>query len=179
MNYCSHCGAKITTVIPPGDDRPRHFCAACGTIHYENPKMVVGCIPEWRNRVLLCRRAIQPRHGKWTLPAGYLENGERVSEGAKRELFEEACARSITVVPYALYDLTFVNQMYLFFRAPLAGAEFAAGKESLEVRLFDEDQIPWDELAFQVISETLKRYFDDRRTGTFPFHTGQIRRPTF
>ncbi|HSM74004.1 MAG TPA: NUDIX hydrolase [Desulfobacterales bacterium] len=179
MNYCSHCGAKITTVIPPGDDRPRHFCAACGTIHYENPKMVVGCIPEWRNRVLLCRRAIHPRHGKWTLPAGYLENGERVSEGAKRELFEEACARSITVVPYALYDLTFVNQMYLFFRAPLAGAEFAAGKESLEVRLFDEDQIPWGELAFQVISETLKRYFDDRRTGAFPFHTGQIRRPTF
>jgi ADP-ribose pyrophosphatase YjhB (NUDIX family) len=179
MNYCSHCGAKITTVIPPGDDRPRHFCAACGTIHYENPKMVVGCIPEWHNRVLLCRRAIQPRHGKWTLPAGYLENGERVSEGAKRELFEEACARSITVVPYALYDLTFVNQMYLFFRAPLAGAEFAAGKESLDVRLFDEDQIPWDELAFQVVSETLKRYYEDRRTGTFTFHTGQIRRPSF
>jgi ADP-ribose pyrophosphatase YjhB (NUDIX family) len=179
MNYCSHCGAKITTVIPPGDDRPRHVCAACGTIHYENPKMVVGCIPEWQDRVLLCRRAIQPRHGQWTLPAGYLENGERVAEGAKRELFEEACARSISLVPYALYDLTFVNQMYLFFRAPLAGAEFSAGKESLEVRLFDENQIPWDELAFQVVSETLKRYFEDRRTGTFTFHTGQIRRPTF
>jgi ADP-ribose pyrophosphatase YjhB (NUDIX family) len=179
MNYCSHCGAKITTVIPPGDDRPRHFCTACGTIHYENPKMVVGCIPEWQDRVLLCRRAIQPRHGKWTLPAGYLENGERVAEGAKRELFEEACARSVAVVPYALYDLTFVNQMYLFFRAPLAGAEFAAGKESLDVRLFDEEQIPWGELAFQVVSETLKRYFEDRRAGTFTFHTGQIRRPTF
>lgn len=179
MNYCSRCGGKITTAIPAGDDRPRYCCEACGAIHYENPKMVVGCIPEWQNRILLCRRAIEPRYGKWTLPAGYLENGERVSEGAIRELQEEAGARSAAVLPYALYDLTFVNQMYLFFRAPLAGAEFAAGKESLDVRLFDEDQIPWDELAFQVVSETLKRYFEDRRVGTFSFHTGQIRRPSF
>lgn len=179
MNYCSHCGAKVTTAIPPGDDRPRHFCAACGTIHYENPKMVVGCIPEWKDRILLCRRAIEPRYGKWTLPAGYLENGERVSEGAQRELYEEACARPAEVLPYALYDLTFVNQMYFFFRAPLAACEFAAGEESLDVRLFDEEQIPWEELAFLVVGKTLKRYFDDRRAGSFTFHTGNIRRPTF
>lgn len=174
VNYCSNCGKPISYRTPPGDDRPRHCCDSCGAIHYQNPVVVVGCIPELENRILLCRRAIEPCYGKWTLPAGYLENGETVAEGACREAYEEARARIEIIAPYALYDICYVNQIYLMFRARLMGKDFRPGNESIEVGLFSEDEIPWDNLAFRVIQETLVQYFKDRPKGLFAFYVGNI-----
>jgi ADP-ribose pyrophosphatase YjhB (NUDIX family) len=176
MNYCSNCGQSLTYTIPPGDDRSRYCCDSCGAIHYQNPIMVVGCIPEMQDKILLCRRAIEPCYGKWTLPAGYLENGETVIAGAERETFEEARARVEILAPYALYNICYVNQIYLMFRARLADHNFRAGSESLVVKLFSEDEIPWNQIAFQVIEETLVQYFKDRSTGRFPFYIGEIHR---
>jgi ADP-ribose pyrophosphatase YjhB (NUDIX family) len=149
-------------------------CETCSAIHYENPKMVIGCIPEWGDRILMCRRAIKPRYGKWTVPAGYLENGETVAEAAERESYEEAGARVDKLIPYALLNLTFVNQVYLIFRGSLVDTNYTPGHESLEVKLMAEDEIPWDEIAFSSIRETLTRYFNDRETGRFPFHIWDI-----
>jgi ADP-ribose pyrophosphatase YjhB (NUDIX family) len=174
MNFCSNCGQPVTYLIPPGDDRFRFYCESCGVVHYQNPRLVVGCIPETENKILLCRRAIEPCHGKWTLPAGYLENGETVAAGAKRETFEEAQARVEILAPYALYNICHVNQIYLMFRARLQDNNFQAGRESLEVKLFSEKDIPWEEIAFPVISATLLQYYDDCRTGRFPFYTANI-----
>jgi len=166
----------LTYLKPPGDDRSRYYCEACGVVHYQNPLMVVGCIPEREDKILLCRRAIEPCYGKWTLPAGYLENGETVAQGAQREAMEEARARVEILSPYALYNICYVNQVYLIFRARLADDNFRAGSESLVVDLFAEEDIPWDEIAFRVIGETLKQYFADRRSGRFPFYVGDIQR---
>jgi ADP-ribose pyrophosphatase YjhB (NUDIX family) len=135
---------------------------------------VVGSIPEWKNRILLCRRAIEPCYGKWTLPAGFLENGETVTEGAQRETLEEARAKLVDIVPYALYNLTFISQVYLMFRARLVDGLFETGEETLEIRLFREEEIPWDELAFPVIRETLRFFFEDLSKGVFPFRIGSI-----
>jgi ADP-ribose pyrophosphatase YjhB (NUDIX family) len=177
MNFCSHCGAGLNRKIPAGDNRPRFVCQQCRMIHYQNPRMVVGTIPEWQERILLCRRAIEPRAGKWTLPAGYLENGETMMAGARRETLEEAGAEMKTLAPFALLDLPFISQIYLMFRGPLASTAFHPGEESLEVRLFAEADIPWDELAFVVIRETLEHYYRDRAEGRFRLHTGSIRPP--
>ena len=177
MNYCSQCGSRVSARIPEGDDRPRFICDMCNTIHYQNPKMVVGCIPEWEDRILLCKRSIEPKHGKWTLPAGYLENGETVVDGAKRETAEEAGARVEMLEPYALMSIAYISQIYLIFRARLVDTDFAPGKESLEVKLFSEGEIPWDDLAFMVVRETLQRYFKDRPNGVFPVQIGTITRP--
>ena len=174
MNFCSHCGAKINREIPRGDDRIRDVCSACGRIHYQNPNLVVGVVPEWQGRILLCRRSIAPREGLWTLPAGYLENGETAADGARRETWEEARARVDRLTPYALFDLTFVNQLYLMFRGSMVSDACAPGAESLEVKLFTEAQIPWDRIAFLVIQETLRRYLKDRARGAFAFQTGRI-----
>jgi ADP-ribose pyrophosphatase YjhB (NUDIX family) len=179
MKYCSNCGAAVALVLPPGDDRPRYVCPACGTVHYQNPRMVVGCIPEWEDKILFCRRRIEPRAGKWTVPAGFLENGETVAAGAARETLEEARARVVRLVPFALFNLTFVNQVYFMFRGPLADGRFAAGDESLEAELFTEAQVPWDEIAFPVIRESLRLYFADRARGNFRFHMGDIRKEPF
>jgi ADP-ribose pyrophosphatase YjhB (NUDIX family) len=149
-------------------------CDGCQTIHYENPKIVVGCIPELEDKILLCRRAIEPRVGMWTLPAGYLENGETLVEAAKREAFEEANARLTDLTPYGLFNLTFVNQVYVIFRCRLVDEDFGPGAESSEVRLLREDQVPWDDLAFSSIRETLRHYFMDRRKGSFPLHMEDI-----
>ena len=177
MNYCSNCGQPVIHRTPPGDDRLRFCCEACGMVHYQNPKLVVGCIPEMEDRILLCRRAIEPCYGKWTLPAGYLENGESVAAGAKRETLEEARARVEILTPYALYNICHVNQIYLMFRARLKDMRFGAGAESLEVKLFYPDDIPWEEIAFRVIDATLKKYFEDRPAGEFPFYMGNITTP--
>jgi len=177
MKYCSNCGSPVRSLIPPGDTLPRHVCDACTTIHYQNPKIVVGCIPEWEDKILLCRRAIEPRHGLWTLPAGFLENHETTIEGAVRETLEEAHARVEIGMLYALYNIPHINQVYLLFRGRLLDLNYQPGAESLEVRLFDERQIPWDELAFRTIRETLKAYFNDRRNGAFSFHIGDILPP--
>ena len=177
MNFCSNCGQPLTFLKPPGDDRSRYCCETCGIIHYQNPLMVVGCIPEMEDKILLCRRAIEPCYGKWTLPAGYLENGETVAAGARREAFEEARARVEILAPYALYNICHVNQIYLMFRARLEDDNIQAGSESLVVRLFSEADIPWHEIAFRVIKETLKQYYMDRRTGRFPFFVRDIAKP--
>ena len=174
MNYCSNCGKSVISRIPPGEDRPRFICESCGTIHYQNPKVVVGSIPEMGEKILLCRRAIEPCYGKWTLPAGYLENGETVAEGAKREALEEACAKIERLSPYALFNISSVNQIYLMFRARLRDETFEPGAESIEVKLFAEEEIPWDQIAFMVIKETLKKYFRDRMQGLFPFQIDDI-----
>lgn len=174
MNYCSHCGARVELRVPEGDTLPRHVCTSCGTIHYENPKMVVGCIPEWENRILLCRRAIEPRRGLWTVPAGFMENAETTAEGAQRETLEEANARVEILGLYALFNIPHINQVYMLFRARLLDLDFSAGAESLETRLFDEDEIPWNEIAFITVRRTLRHYFDDRRRGEFEFHIGTI-----
>ena len=176
MNHCSQCGETLIRGVPPGDDRERYICPACGIVHYENPRMVVGCIPQWQGRVLLCRRSIDPRRGTWTVPAGYLENGESVEHGTQRELTEEACASASELLPYGLYNIRHVNQVYLIFIARLASEEFGPGEESLEVRLFDQDAIPWEELAFPVVEMVLRRYFEDAKRGAFPFHIGDVTR---
>ena len=176
MKFCSACGSSVTQTIPVGDNRPRFVCPECDTIHYQNPKMVVGTLPVWEDKVLLCKRAIEPQYGKWTLPAGFMENHESTQEGALRETFEEAGARVEISHLFTLYNLPYISQVYLMFRARLLDLEFAAGPESLEVALFTEAEIPWDQLAFRTIEQTLRRYFEDRRNGSFDFHTATIER---
>ena len=176
MNYCSQCGARVGVWVPEGDNRPRHVCGGCGAIHYQNPKVVVGCIPEWEDKILLCRRAIEPRHGLWTLPAGFMERGESAHDGAARETLEEAQARVEVLGLYTLFSLLHIDHIYLLFRSRLLDRDFGPGAESLEVRLFDEADVPWDELAFTVVRETLRLYFADRRAGRFGQHSGEIQR---
>ena len=175
MNYCSRCGREVERKIPPGDNRERFVCGHCGAIHYQNPRIVTGCLPLWEGQVLLCRRAIEPRRGLWTLPAGFLEVGETVEAGALRETWEEARARVELLGLYTLFSVPHISQVHMFFRGGLVDGEFAAGDESLEVRLFDEDAVPWDELAFPVVTRTLRHYFQDRAAGeeTGEFETGR------
>lgn len=177
MKFCSDCGAGVSLRVPPGDSLPRHVCTHCGSIHYQNPKIVVGAIPEWEDRILLCRRAIEPRHGYWTLPAGFMENAESTAEGAARETLEEACARVEVGDMFTLIDVPHISQVHILFRARLLDLDFAAGEESLEVALFAETDIPWQDIAFRTIGLTLKHYFEDRRLGRFGFHTARISPP--
>lgn len=176
MNFCNACGGPLDQQVPEGDNRPRHVCTDCGTIHYRNPKVVTGCIPVWQDQVLLCRRAIKPRYGLWTLPAGFLENGESCHEGAVRETLEEANARVAVDGLYSTFNLPHIDQIYMLFRARLLDLDFSAGCESLEVALFSETRIPWDELAFPVVAETLRLFFADRAEGRFRTHMGDIER---
>jgi len=174
MKFCSNCGAPVALKIPPGDTLPRHVCDACHTIHYQNPRMVVGCIPEWEDRILLCRRAIEPRHGLWTVPAGYMENGETTFQGALRETLEEANARVEIDSIYALYNIPHINQVYILFRARLLDLDFRPGAETLEVKLMKEAEIPWEQIAFASVRNTLTRYYEDRKKGEYRFHMGPI-----
>jgi len=174
MNFCSNCGAPVTRRVPPGDSLPRWVCDNCNAIHYENPKIIVGCVAEWQSRILLCRRAIEPRHGLWTVPAGFLENGETTAAGASRESLEEANARVDIAALFSLYNLPHINQIYMLFRGRLLDADVSAGAETLEVGLFDEADIPWNELAFATVRNTLTHYLTDRRAGHFGFHMGTI-----
>lgn len=166
MNYCSHCGSdQLERRIPQGDNRPRIVCRNCGTIHYQNPKVVAGCLPVWDDKVLLCRRAIEPCYGLWNVPSGYLENGESVSDGALREVWEEAAAQVNIDYLITVYNLEKINQVYLQFVGELVDGKFGVGEESLECKLFTEADIPWSEMAFTSSSFTLKRYFENRRAG--------------
>lgn len=174
INFCSKCGARTVERIPDGDTLPRAVCDQCETIHYQNPNLIVGCVPEWEDRVLLCKRAIEPRVGLWTVPAGFMENGETTAAGAMRETLEEANARVDILAPYALYNLPHISQVYLLFRARLRDLDFSAGSETLQVELFGENEIPWDELAFATVRHTLRHFFADRRSGEFRFHMGTI-----
>ncbi len=174
MNFCSHCGAPVTLKVPAGDTLPRHVCTSCGRIHYLNPKMVIGAIPEWEGRVLLCRRAIEPRAGLWTLPAGFMENAETAAQAAARETLEEACARIEIGEMFSFITVPHINQVHILYRARLLDLDFAPGQESLEVRLFDEASIPWQEIAFRTIGLTLRHYFADRKAGRYGFHTQDL-----
>ena len=174
MNFCPNCGARLSRRIPAGDSLPRDVCDACKAIHYENPKMIVGCVAEWESKVLLCRRAIEPRYGLWTVPAGFLENGETTAAGALRETLEEANARVEIDAFYALYNLPHINQIYMLFRARLLDLDFRPGAETLETRLYGEAELPWSELAFATVRNTLIHYFNDLRKGEFGFHMGTI-----
>lgn len=179
MKYCPECGAPVEIRLPPDDHRERHVCTACATIHYYNPKLIVGAIPEWADgRILLCRRAIEPRHGLWTLPAGFMENGETTLEGAARETLEEANARVEIGNLYSLYNLPYISQVQLLFRARLLDLDFSPGMESLEVALFEESDIPWDELAFRPVRFTLQHYFADRKANHFQFRIASLDPPT-
>lgn len=177
MKFCSDCGAPVRLRVPPGDSLPRHVCDNCQAIHYQNPRMVVGCIPEWEDRILLCRRGIEPRHGMWTVPAGYMENGETTFQGAIRETLEEATARVEIGPLYALYNIPHINQVYILFRARLLDADVRPGAETLEVGLFAESEIPWEGIAFASVRHTLTHYYEDRRKGEFQFHMGTIEQP--
>ena len=171
MNFCSECGALVERIIPSGDNRPRHVCTRCGSIHYQNPKLVVGAIVAWEDKVLLCRRAIEPRLGKWTLPAGFMENGESTAEGATRETQEEAGARIALQEMFSVIDRPDIDQVHVFYRAHLLDLDFHAGEESLEVALFTEAEIPWEEIAFHPSRLTLRRYFEDLKKGQWNFHS--------
>lgn len=177
IKFCNACGGSVSHRIPDEDDRPRYICDSCGFIHYQNPRIVVGVLPTWEDRVLLCRRAIEPRHGLWTLPAGFLENQETIVEGALRETWEEARARVANESLYRIFNLPHISQVYVFYRAELHAEEYAAGPESLDVQLFAEADIPWREIAFPVVSQTLQGYFADRKRGDFPVQTLDIRFP--
>lgn len=167
MNYCHQCGKPVVKRVPEGDNQSRFVCDHCQTIHYQNPKIVAGAIPVIGDKILLCKRAIEPRYGFWTLPAGFMENGETVEQAAMRESMEEAHANIELEQLYSVFSLPHVNQVYMMFRARLLDENYAAGAESLEVKLFSEDEIPWDQLAFRTIHYTLKYFYADRRRGNF------------
>ncbi len=177
MNYCSSCGAPVAFRIPPGDTLPRHVCERCGTIHYQNPKVVVGALPVWEDKVLLCRRAIEPRHGMWTLPAGFRENEETPAQAAARETLEEACARIEVGELYTLIDVPHISQVHMIYRARLLDLDFRPGEESLDVALFAEHEIPWDRIAFRSIAISLRHFFEDRRSGHWGMHTASLAPP--
>ncbi len=177
MRYCNQCGSSVAWRIPEGEDSPRFVCNSCHTIHYQNPKMVIGAIPVLDDKLLLCRRAIEPCLGKWTLPAGYLENGETIEECARRESMEEAFAELDNMQPYTLLNLPFINQVYFMYRADLVNRDYRPGTESLDVKLVSPAEVPWDDLAFAVIREVLRIYTEDLEKGSFPFRVIDMEAP--
>lgn len=185
MKFCSECAHPVALAIPEGDNRPRYVCPQCHAIHYQNPKLVVGSIPVWEQdgklQVLLCKRAIEPRYGYWTLPAGFMENEETTEQAAMRETEEEAGADVELGKLFTLLNVAHVHQVHLFYLARLRNLDFAPGEESLEVQLFTQDEIPWDDLAFPTVRSTLELFFADRvkvrEGGTYGFHSRDIVRP--
>ena len=171
IKHCRECGAAVAYRLPDdGDTRERAVCPACLTVHYENPLTVVGTVPVWGEQVLLCKRNIEPRRGKWTLPAGFMELGESTAQGAARETDEEAGASFEMLDLFTIMNVVRVGQIHLYYRARLLSDRFDPGHETMEARLFDEADIPWDELAFHTVRQTLERFFADRRSGHFPVH---------
>ena len=178
IRFCNSCGAAVTHRIPEGDSLERAVCDACGMVHYQNPKIVVGCLPVYGDRILICKRAIEPRYGLWTLPAGFMENNETAAEGAAREALEEANARVAIEDLYTVYSIPNISQVYMMFRAKLLDPDVSPGIESLEVKLVTEDEIPWDQLAFTMVRLTLQHYLEDRKRGVFTPRFGEIRAPS-
>ena len=177
LHYCPSCGSDhVSWRVPADDNRERHVCDACGEIHYQNPRNVAGCICEHEGRILLCRRAIEPRLGYWTVPAGFMENHETLAEAAARETEEEARAATADLALYAVFNLPHISQVYVMFRAAVPDGRAGAGPESLEVAWFREAELPWDELAFPVVRESLRWYLGDRGAGRFPVRMGDILR---
>ena len=178
LKYCRVCGTAVVYRLPDdGDTRERAVCPACHTVHYDNPLNVVGTVPVWGDdgsQVLLCKRNIEPRRGKWTLPAGFMELGETTAQGAARETVEEAGAQFEMQALFAVMNVVRVGQVHLFYRAKLLATDFDPGHETMEARLFSEADIPWEEIAFKTVKETLEHYFADRRAGSFGFHAIDI-----
>jgi ADP-ribose pyrophosphatase YjhB (NUDIX family) len=170
IRHCRACGSPTAYVVPHDDSRPRAVCQGCHTVHYENPLNVVGTLPVWDTQVLLCRRNIAPQFGLWTLPAGFMELGETTAQGALRETDEEAGVQVELEALYTLLNVPRVGQVHLFYRARMLNTRINPGPETIEARLFEESEIPWDRLAFRTVRETLIRYFADRRTGQFGPH---------
>ena len=165
MYFCTNCGQKTKEAIPLGDHQLRRICTACGFIHYVNPKVICGALVLWEDKVLLCRRAIEPRYGLWTLPAGYMELFETMEQGAARETREEAEAEVNIHHLYCMYNIPRIGQIYALFKSDLVNGEFGAGEETIA-----EDEIPWNDLAFPSVEQTLRHYFADRQTGQFDLH---------
>jgi len=178
MNFCPNCASALNLTVPPGDNRPRHVCPTCNAIHYQNPRIVTGTVCTWEDRILLCKRAIEPRYGYWTLPAGFMEIGETVADGAVRETTEEAGAKIELLGLYSMIDVIHAEQVHVFYRARMLGPELDPGVESLEARLFDEKEIPWDELAFKTVISTLRWFVADRNEGRFGLRTDSIVYPS-
>lgn len=174
MKYCPACANELSFRKPENDDRERFVCDSCGEIHYQNPRIVVCSLPCFEDRVLMCKRSIEPRYGLWTLPGGFMENDETTHEAALRETREEACARIEIHGLYAYYNLPHINQVHLFYRATLLDLDFAAGQESLEVGLFSREEIPWQEIAFPAVGNTLEHYFNDLPERVFPVRAADI-----
>lgn len=170
MHFCSHCGSPVAQKVPAGDHLPRFVCDRCGAIHYQNPKLIVGCVPEDGGRILLCKRAIEPRRGYWTVPAGFMENGETLQQAAERESHEEALAAVEIGALLSVVHVLHAHQVHVFFRARLAAPDFGVGPESLESKMVTEGEVPWDDLAFPSITFTLRRYFEDRAAGIEQHH---------
>ena len=174
IQHCRTCGSPVQYGVPQDDNRERACCPACGTIHYENPLPVVGTLPVWGSQVLLCRRNIEPRFGLWTLPGGFLELGETTEQGAIRETTEEAGAEVELQGLFTLINVVRVGQVHFYDRARLLAPTFDPGPETIEAKLFEEEDIPWDELAFETVRTTLQRFFEDRRSGQYSLHCGDI-----
>ncbi|MES2663448.1 MAG: NUDIX hydrolase [Pseudomonadota bacterium] len=169
MKFCSHCGeGNLPYIIPEGDTRLRYVCNVCKTVHYQNPKIICGTLPIYEGKILMCRRAIQPRLGLWTLPAGFMENGETTPEAAQRETWEEACARIDMEGLYCIYNLPHISQVYLFFKGTVKNGEYGVGVESLETKLFAIEDLPWNEMAFMTVKRTIQLFIEDSKTSFFP-----------
>lgn len=175
IKFCNLCGNPISILVPDGDTQLRHVCDSCGEIQYQNPKIVTGCIPTWCDRILLCKRAIEPRKGCWTAPAGFMENLETLQQGAMRETLEEACALVTNVHLYGIYNLPRISQVYVMFRAELESENgFDVGSESLQVALFDQAEIPWGNIAFRVVEHALRRFLEQRKDGNFSIEIADL-----
>jgi ADP-ribose pyrophosphatase YjhB (NUDIX family) len=174
MKFCGECGKSVSKRIPQGDNLARFVCDSFQAIHYHNPKIVAGCIPEWKGRILLCRRAIEPKSGLWTYPAGFMEIGEGTEEAARRETLEEAGAQVTITRLHSVLSLPHIGQVYLTFLGELAAEAFEAGAESLDVRLFERREIPWADIAFPVVEDALRRYVEDVAGGTFRLHVADV-----
>lgn len=170
MKFCPDCGHSVTVKVPDGDHLPRHVCDACGTIHYHNPRIIAGCVIETKGKILLCKRAIEPRRGYWTIPAGFMENGESVQRAAARESVEEALAHVQIGSLLAIVNVLHANQVHIMFRAGLEDGRYGVGPESLETDLYEEQQIPWDQIAFRSVEFALRRYLEDRQAGVERTH---------
>jgi ADP-ribose pyrophosphatase YjhB (NUDIX family) len=165
MNFCSHCGKNVALSVPQGDNRPRYVCMSCGAIHYENPRIVAGCVAEHEGRLLLCKRAIEPRTGYWTVPAGFMELNETLPDAAARETYEEALARVEIGPMIASVDVLQAHQVHIFFAGKLNLPEFGAGEETLETILCEPRDIPWDDLAFPSVRIAVEQFLRNRETG--------------
>jgi ADP-ribose pyrophosphatase YjhB (NUDIX family) len=175
IKHCTACGSLTIKQVPEDDEIARDICCQCGVVHYQNPILIVGCVPELDGQILLCKRNIEPRKGLWTLPAGYLENGETVEQGAARETLEESQAKVEIIKPYRMYNIVYVNQIYLIFRANMKSNAYGPTAESMDVRLFGKKDIPWNKIAFPVIKETLEDFYIDRDKNTFSFKIKDIK----